>query len=379
MQYCNSCILPDTRPGITIGEDGVCSGCKLSAEKQDAIDWHGREVALVKVFERAKARGAAFDCLIPVSGGKDSIWQVAKALEYGLRPLAVTWKTPGRTDLGDYNLKRLVDLGVNHFDVTVNPDVESKFMYKALERTGSTGVPMHYSIYSIPLRLAVELRIPLVLWGESPFMEYGGDPGDSDTHKLDHRWLETHSILQGTSLEDWVDADLSLKDLELYRLPNEQQFKAADISSFFLGFFLPWDPENSLNEALKQGFKRRAEGPRIGYWDYADIDCSHIAVHHWFKWLKFGCTRLFDNLSLEIRGGRMTRDEALGVLHKFGHQRPTADIQSACDFMNISLDQFHAIEEKFRNTDIWKKVDGFWTLPGFILDDWDWSDPKYGG
>ena len=135
---------------------------------------------------------------------------------------------------------------MNHFDVTIDPVVEKKFMYKALQKVGSTAVPMHFSIYSIPLRLAVDMKIPLVLWGESPFMEYGGDLGNSKLHKLDHQWLKTHSILQGTELSDWADDDLSLSDLELYRLPTEEQFANLDISSIFLGFFLPWSPVTSL-------------------------------------------------------------------------------------------------------------------------------------
>ena len=165
----------------------------------------------------------------------------------------------------------------------------------------------------------------------------------------------------------------------MYRLPSENEFLKANISSIFLGFFLPWDPEISLREALIHGFKSREEGPRIGYWNYADIDCSHIAVHHWFKWLKFGFTRLFDNLSIEIRSGRLNRDEALASLKAFGNQRPINDIQSICKFMGITLDEFHHIENKFRDQRIWKNVDGIWQIPGFIIDDWDWSDPLFGG
>lgn len=371
--------MPNTRPGIDIYKGGKCSGCRLSDNKTVEIDWEIREKALSDLLKRVKSIGAAFDCIIPVSGGKDSIWQVVKALEYGLRPLAITWRTPGRTDLGEHNLKSLIDLGVDHFDVTINPVVERKFMHKALQTVGSTAVPMHFSIYSIPLRLAVDMKIPLVIWGESPFMEYGGDLGNSKLHKLDHEWLKTHSILQGTQLEDWTDDDLRPEELELYRLPSQEKFSGLEINSIFLGFFMPWSPVTSLNEAVKHGFKRRVEGPRIGYWDYADIDCSHIAVHHWFKWLKFGFTRLFDNLSIEIREGRLTRCQALEILKQKGCQRPIEDIESVCEFLHIGLSDFRKIEEQFRNQSIWKKYQGYWHIPDFILEDWDWQNPFFGG
>jgi hypothetical protein len=123
---------------------------------------------------RAPASACGYDCVIPVSGGKDSTWQVVKCLEYGLNPLAVTWKTPARTEVGAQNLANLVALGVDHIDYQINPKVERRFMLKALERFGSTAVPMHMALFSIPLTVAVRFEIPLVVWGENSALEYGG-------------------------------------------------------------------------------------------------------------------------------------------------------------------------------------------------------------
>jgi len=111
-----------------------------------------------------------------------------------------------------------------------------------------------------------------------------------------------------------------------------------------------------------------------GYYDFADIDDDFISIHHWMKWYKFGFTRLFDNLSLEIRNGRMTREEALEIIRSVGDQTPHGDIASFCVFSGISVQRFHAIAETFRNHQVWKRdPDGVWRIPEFLIPDWNWS------
>src|SRR5262249_4422044 len=122
MRYCRHCILPETRPGLVIGHDGVCSACRAHAERRhDGGDWAARRTAFAAIAEDVRSRGRDWDCVIPVSGGKDSHWQALTCLEFGLKPLAVTWRTPGRNPLGDRNLRNLIELGVDHVDVSVNP------------------------------------------------------------------------------------------------------------------------------------------------------------------------------------------------------------------------------------------------------------------
>ena len=117
MQWCQRCVLPDTRPNLAIGPDGVCNACRHHQTKPD-IDWAGARAAASRCPEAARHRRSRgrYDCLIPVSGGKDSTWQVVTCLELGLKPLAVTWRTPARTAIGQRNLDNLVALGVDHID-----------------------------------------------------------------------------------------------------------------------------------------------------------------------------------------------------------------------------------------------------------------------
>lgn len=372
MKYCSQCILPDTRPGIIIGDDGICNACTNHQSKAN-IDWIAREQAFEKVVQNAKKRSKGYDCLIPVSGGKDSTWQVVKCLEYGLKPLAVTWKTPARSSIGQRNLDNLISLGVDHIDYQINPNVEKRLMLKTLKKYGSTAIAMHLAMFNIPLKIASKFDIPLIVWGENSAFEYGSDDaGLTIGFRLDSKWLKSFGVTHGTTALDWIDHDLTLKDLTPYVGVTDQELEEKEINAVFLGYYFEWDVENSLKVAAEHGFQNRREGPKVGLYDYADIDCDFISIHHYIKWYKFGITRLFDNLSLEIRNGRKTRDEALELLKTLGEQVPKEDIIKLCAFLEISQAEFYSIIENFRNKNIWSKDSGIWKVNNFIIPDWNW-------
>lgn len=373
MKYCSSCVLPDTRPGLVIQRDGVCNACHAARVAAKEIRWDEREAAFRSVVSEAKKRSKGYDCLIPVSGGKDSTWQVLKCLEYGLNPLAVTWKPPGRTELGRYNLERLVDLGVDHIDYQINPRVERTFMLRALERFGSTAIPMHLALFSIPLTIGVKYEIPLIVWGENSADEYGTKDESLRGHRLTNAWLKVYGVSNGTSAEDWIDEDLTRQKLTPYFGPSDEELEARGIHAVFLGYYFGWDPEMSLEYAKRAGFQVREEGPKTGYWNYADIDDDFLSIHHYLKWYKFGFTRLFDNLSVEIRRGRMSRPQAIEIIRQYREQTPYEDIERFCVFVGITQDRFFEIIEKFRSPVVWQKSGGVWTIPDFIISDWDWA------
>jgi N-acetyl sugar amidotransferase len=372
MRYCVRCITPSTRPNIEFDARGVCNACATHNLKRE-IDWAGREKNFREVVARAKSRSRGYDCLIPVSGGKDSTWQVVQCLENGLHPLAVTWKTPARTELGARNLANLVSLGVDHIDYQVNPKVEKKFLTRALARSGSTAIPMHMALFNIPLKIAVRFDIPLVVWGENSAFEYGGTEDERLGFRLDERWLKKYGVTHGTTARDWVSESLTENELTPYFGPSERELDEKGVLAVFLGYYFPWDPETSLRVAREHGFRAREEGPKTGYYNYADIDDDFISIHHYLKWYKFGFTRLFDNLSLEIRNGRLSRDEAIRIVRESGDQTPRDDIEKFCRFVGISVGHFFEVIEKFRNPEIWVKRNGTWKIEDFLIEDWEWE------
>ena len=373
MRYCRACVLSDTRPNLTLDAQGICNACRMHASKPD-IDWVAREQTFRRLVDSVRARSAGYDCLIPVSGGKDSTWQTVKCLEYGLTPLAVTWKTPGRTAIGQRNLDNLVRLGVDHIDYQVNPKLEARFMVKAFERYGSTAIPMHLALFNIPLTIAAKFDIPLVVWGENSAFEYGSADEAHTGFRLDRAWYRSYGVTHGTTAADWVDTDLPRKQLAAYFGPDPDELEQRGVHAVFLGYYFPWDPQTSLEVARTHHFEFAAGGARTGYYDYADIDDDFISIHHWLKWYKFGFTRLFDNLSLEIRNGRITRDRAIEIIRAAGDQTPHADIEKFCAFAGISVQRFFEIGERFRNHAIWTRADGVWRLENFLIEDWRWDE-----
>ncbi len=371
MKYCRLCVLPDTRPQLVLDAEGVCNACRNHRSK-DAINWTGREQAFRQVAETARARAGGWDCLIPVSGGKDSTWQVVTCLEYGLRPLAVTYAPPARTEIGRRNLDNLIRLGVDHVDWHINPEVEKRFILAALEKYGSTAIPMHMALFNIPLRLALKLDIPLVVWGENSGFEYGSKDDEAQGFQLDSTWLKRFGVTHGTSANDWVGTGLSAKDLASYFGPAPEELERQGIRAVFLGYYFPWDPVKTYDVARRHGFRAAAEGARTGYYNFADIDDDFISIHHHLKWYKFGFTRLFDNLSIEIRNGRLTRDQALALIRARGEETPERDIASLCAFLGITRERFAAIAEGFRNKAIWSHEGGVWKIPGFLIPDFSW-------
>lgn len=372
MRWCSRCVLPDTRPSLAIEADGVCNACHAHASKP-RIDWAAREKAFLEIADESRGRGAGWDCVVPVSGGKDSTWQVVRCLEYGLKLLAVSWRPPGRTTIGQRNLDNLIGLGVDHIDFSISPGVERRFTLAALERFGDPAIPMHMALFGIPTTVAARFGIPLVVWGENSALEYGGSEEERRGVVLDGAWLRRFGVTHGTTAADWISADLTARDLAPYRWPEDGALAGAGVRAVFLGSFLGWDPQVSLEVARANGFHPRPQGPKTGLYDFADIDDDHISVHHHLKWYKFGFTRLFDNCSIEIRNGRMTRDEAIEIIRARGDDTPHEDIERFCAFLEIPTSRFFEIAERFRSASVWCRAGERWEIPGFPIPDWSWT------
>lgn len=371
MKYCTNCVLPESRPNLVIEEDGVCNACKASEEKEAEIDWLARDKAFKHVIANAKSRSQGYDCLIPVSGGKDSTWQVLKCLDYGLNPLCVTWRPPGRTEIGQKNLENLISIGVDHIDYSISPKTERQFTYNAFKKYGTAALPMHYAIFNMPLRTAYQLKIPLLVYGENSAFEYGGDGEEREGFTLDSKWIAKYGISHGTVTDDWISGDLTKEMMVPYIRPSDEELDKENIKAIFLGYYFKWDPVETKTVAEANGFTA-GTAAKVGLYDYADIDDDFISIHHYLKWHKFGFTRLFDNLSLEIRNGRITRDEAIQIIREKGDQTPHEDIEKFCKFLDITKKHFFEICETFRNHDIWTKEGNKYVIKDFLIDDWEW-------
>jgi hypothetical protein len=275
-------------------------------------------------------------------------------------------------------LDNLISLGVDHIDYTINPEVEKKFMLKTFEKSGSPAIPMHLAIFHIPLRIAVSFGIPLVVWGENSAFEYGDPTAERLGFKLDSNWFSKYGVTGGTTAEDWVSPSLSSKELSPYCGPAHDKIERLGTLAVFLGYYFPWDVRTSYDAARKNGFRANPQGSSTGTYAFADIDDDFISIHHYLKWHKFGFSRAFDNLSLEIRHGRMTREEAINSAMELGDALPMPDIQKFCSFTGISIERFFKIAESFRNTKIWKREGRQWHIPDYLSPEWKWVSSDHG-
>lgn len=371
LSYCKNCILPNTRPNLHIGLEGICNAC-LSHSKKQSINWKVRKKKFLNIINKVKLKKVKYDCLIPVSGGKDSTWQVITALNYNLNPLCVTWKTPARNKIGQENLDNLIRLGVDHIDFTINPKTEKIFVLKSFKKLGNPALPMHMALHSIPLQIAISMKIPLIIWGENSADEYGSTDKKLEGAILTNSWRKKFGVTNETKALDWIDKDLDKKNLSPYILPSEKEKKKSQVMEIFLGYFFKWDPEKIYSIVKKRGFKS-SKTIKTGLYNYADIDDEYfIPIHHWMKLYKFGFTRLYDNLSLEIRNKRITRETAIKIIKKHQHAIPSKQIENFCKYTKITKKQFFKIAEKFRNRKIWIKKNNKWCIRNFIIKDFKW-------
>lgn len=360
MKYCKLCVLPDTRPNLYIRSDGICSACYLHKNKKK-IKWKKQNKLFKKILNRIKKKNGLYDCLIPVSGGKDSTWQVITALKNKLNPLAFTYKPVLRTKIGQKNLDNLKKLGVHHIEFSINEQTEKKFLKKSFYKFGAVAIPMHMAMWNISFNLAQKFNIPYIFWGENSAREYGGSKKDQKIKNLNDKWIKKYGVNFGTTAKDWIDKDLTKKEMAPFFKYKPKQGNRVP-TSIFLGDYISWDPQKSFKIAKKYGFQSNQAKAKTGFYKYADIDDNLISIHHFLKIYKFGFSRVQDNLSLEIRNKRISRDKALSIVKKRAFKAPDGDIKKFCKFIKISKKEFFKVCEKFRNKKIWFKKNKKWKL-----------------
>lgn len=371
--YCRTCVLPSTRPNLIVNRDGSCECVAIgrrSDEKREILKQRFQQiVSSVRKLNRE------YDCVIPVSGGKDSTWQVFTALEYGLRPICVTWKSPARSELGQKNLLNLISLGVDHIDFTINPDVERRFTKEAFTKVGSPAIPMHMAIHALALNTALRYGVPLVIYGENSADEYGSSTDSSRGYQMRRDWLMKYGGTQGTIATDWISETLSERELSPYLWPSDEQLDQLSLKAIFLGYFFPWDPIDTYQIASSNGFEAAAQ-PTTGIYNFADIDDSFvIAIHHFMKWPKFGFTRSWDNISIEIRHGRMTREQGIAAIRDLGDESPHQAIRDFCHYVKMTEDEFWEVVNRFRNPKVWeRRGNSRWQIRNFLIDQWLWDE-----
>ena len=354
------CLYPDTKPGLEFNDQGICSAC-TNYEWKQTVNWNEKKSELKQILEKYRSKdGTNYDCIIPVSGGKDSTYQtyVIKE-EFGLNPLVVNFHPLDQTLVGRKNLENLKKLGVDCIEFTANPNVYLKMAKFGLTELGDFQWPEHIGIFTIPVQIAVRYKIPLIIWGENPQLEYGGPINVSTSPILDREWNEQHGgyFLDKIGPKDMTKYGFQLNDLKPYLYPSDEEIKKIGITGIFLGSYINWNIFQQLEFVKTLGFEENDELKEGTYDKWENLDVYFTVFHDYFKFLKYGFGRATDHASIEIRYGRMTREDGLELVKKSEGKIPRKYLKEFLKAAKITEEEFHKTCDKFTNKDLFKKDD----------------------
>ena len=360
LRWCSHCLAMSTRPRITFDERGWCNACRWM-EKKKTLDWGQRQQALEQLLDKHRHHDGRFDCLVPVSGGKDGSY-VAYNLKhkYGMNPLCVTVTPALPLPLGDRNLRAFVESGYNH--ITINPAHEAM---RVLNRVGLVEMGFPYygwltAIQSAPVRMASQLDIGLMFYGEDGEVEYGGTTETDRNPIYDVHYMKK-IYLEGGYDKVLACAGLPEQDLFFFRFPTDAELSRSPIEITHWSYFENWDPYRNYLVAKEHCGLQEAEGSNAGtFTNFAQNDQALYALHTYLMYLKFGFGRANQDASIEVRRGAMDRAQAVNLVRLYDGQYPHEYLDTYLDYYRMSRAEFDAALDRWASRDLFQKVDGYW-------------------
>lgn len=364
MRICTRCLYPSTHPlNLTFDEQGVCSGCRIHEEK-DSLDWNERGEKLRSILEGYRNRsGNNYDCIIPVSGARDS-WFIVHTVKnvYGLNPLLVTYNKQYNTDIGIRNLANLrINFNCDIMTQTVNPETVKKITRATLRRLGSMYWHCIAGQTVFPVQIAVKFKIPLIIWGAHQGIDQVGMFSHLDEVEMTRKYRKEHDLM-GLEAEDIInDFDgVPWDDVRSFAYPDDKELERVGVRGIYLNNYIRWDSKAQHEHMIRQyGYET---GPQTRTFDtYNDVDCFNYSdVHDYIKYLKCGYGKVTDHVCREIRLRRLTRQEGIALVQEFCH-RPPANLENFLEWLGITERAFYFITDLHRNDKFWKRSD-----------DWRW-------
>jgi N-acetyl sugar amidotransferase len=369
MRYCSKCVYPaSSATPLAFDEQGVCTGCRTSEQRSD-VNWTDRRKRFEKLIEEYKVKdGSNYDCIIPVSGGKDSYFQthIIKTV-YGLNPLLVTYHGNNYTQTGMRNLINMREVfGVDHIFFTPSIRVVQVMNRMAMRMMGDMNWHAHAGIFTYPIRAAVLHNVPLMIWGEHGFMDLGGMHSYNDLVEFTYRFRHEHG-LRGYEWSDFLDKaslygeTLSKSDLIPWMYPSDEQIDQVGVRGIYISNYFRWDANEHgpLMEKL-YNFRGSDEPFERTYRRMSNLDDMHEnGIHDYMKWVKFGYGRATDHVCKDIRAGLITREEGIEIIKKMDHVKPR-DLYRWLPYIGWREEEFDAVADIFRDPRVWWIENGEW-------------------
>lgn len=351
LKRCVKCTYPETFETIEFDEHGVCNICRNFEFKDQHIDWADRKKDLDELVEKYRGK-YDYDCLVPFSGGKDStftLWYLVTV--YKLKPLVIQFDhgfmRPGLLENNERTFKKL---GVDVIKFTPNWKVVKKLMLAALIEKGDFCWHCHTGIFSYPMHVAIKYKVPLIFWGE-PSAEYTAHYSykDNEIETVDEERFNKIASL-GISADDMFEiinteeSPIDRRDLNPFTYPDVNELKKINYHSVCLGSYIPWDVQKNSAIIMKElGWKgSQVEGIPEGMWPYEKIECFMQGVRDYIKYIKRGYSRITQMTALDIRHGRMSRDEAMLLIEQYEGVKPRT-LEVFLEYLDLTESEFNEI------------------------------------
>lgn len=369
MRFCKRCLYSELHPlNITFDEEGVCSGCRVHEEK-DQLNWKERGEKLGSILEGYRSTtGNNYDCIIPVSGARDSHFIVHTVKNvYGMNPLLVSYNKQYNTDVGIRNLANIrIKFDCDFMMLTVNPEKIKKINRATLRRFGSIYWHCIAGQTVYPVQMAVKLKIPLIIWGAHQGIDQVGMFSHLDEVEMTRKYRKEHDLM-GYEAEDLIDDEfdnLSEKDLFEFFYPDDKELERIGVRGIYLNNFIRWDSKAQHEEMIRLYDYETAEQNRT-FDTYNDVDCFNYSdLHDYIKFVKHGYGKVVDHACREIRLKRLTREDGMRLVEKHIFREPqNQDI--FLNWMGITKNSFYYILNQHRNPSFWHRND-----------DWEWEFRK---
>jgi N-acetyl sugar amidotransferase len=366
MTICKRCLYSSNHPlNITFDSQGICSGCRVHEEKNQ-LDWAERGENLRTILNSYKnTKGKNYDCIIPVSGARDSYFIVHTVKNgYGMNPLLVTYNKQYNTDVGVRNLANLrIKFNCDIMTLTVNPGTVKKITRGTLRRFGSIYWHCIAGQTVYPVQMAVKLKIPLIVWGAHQGVDQVGMFSHLDEVEMTRKYRKEHDLM-GYEAEDLIDDFDDINELNVmpFVYPDSRELEQVGVRGIYLNNYIRWDSRTQHEEMIRlYGYET---APQTRTFDkYNDIDCwNYSDVHDYIKWLKHGYGKVVDHVCRDIRLGHMTRGQGVHQILRYLETIPK-NMELFLNWIGITENAFHYLIDQHRNPRFWKRND-----------QWEWEN-----
>ena len=363
--WCSNCVSMSTRPRISFDKKGVCNACQWSFKKKK-IDWQVRINKLKKVLNTHKNKNRPFDCLVPVSGGKDGSY-VSYRLKhnFGVKPLCVTVSPHLPLDIGENNLNNFIDSGYAHIKISPPYEAMRKLNRNGLEFMGFPYYGWLISIHTAVIKTAINFEIPLIFYGEDGEVEYGGS---TETNKNPFYNIEYQKkiYLEGGYEKVFNKTKLTKDEKYFFEFPKLRT-SAKKLKFTHWSYFENWDPYRNYLFAKKYcGLIEQDETNSGTFTNFSQNDQALYALHTYLMYLKYGFGRANQDACIEVRRGAMDREQAVNLVKIYDGKFPNEYFELYLDYYKLSKEKFNNILKKWTNKKLFKYENNK-LVPKFII------------